>query len=395
LERARSHHRDLARVDEQANVWESDHFKFNTVRESFTMKRHHFRQSRRVSPVRAGFTLIELLVVIAIIAVLIALLLPAVQSAREAARRAQCVNNLKQIGLAMHNYHTANDIFPPGSTEQLYDNLNNGQDIWPWNDWSIHAVILGYMEQNPIYNSINFNLPPIASTFGGPSANTVLNTRVKSFLCPSDARAGVEYINNYMGSMGPTIGYTTQSRSSGLFAMTVGHNIAGINDGSSNTIAFSEMRVGDHNQPDHYPGNGMDNVAGGALWESYNVLSDIPDLLTTLQACNAAWQANIKTQSAYNTAGEYWAWGTPNMTLFNTVVPPSSTQYPWASCRQGCGGCGTDSSHINNASSYHPGGCNVLFADGSVRFIKSSINLQTWMQLGTIAGGEVVSSDSY
>ena len=83
------------------------------------------------------------------------------------------------------------------------------------------------------------------------------------------------------------------------------------------------------------------------------------------------------------------------MTLFQTVVPPASTQYPWNSCRTDCAGCGVDSSHIVNATSRHPGGCNVLFADGSVRFVKSSVNIQTWMQLGTIAGGEVTSSDSY
>jgi prepilin-type N-terminal cleavage/methylation domain-containing protein/prepilin-type processing-associated H-X9-DG protein len=345
--------------------------------------------------VRAGFTLIELLVVIAIIAVLIALLLPAVQSAREAARRGQCINNLKQIGIALHNYHTSYETFPLGSTMQLYDNLNNGQDMWPWNDWSIHAQLLGYLEQNPIYNSINYNYPPVASTIGGADANTVLVVRVKTFLCPSDAKAGVNYINSYYGSMGPSIGYTTQSQSSGLFAMTVGRPIAAITDGTSSTIAFSERIVGDPNYPDQYPGNGMDNVSGGALWESINVLSNLPDLMTTLQACNAAWQANKTTSSAYQSAGQYWAWGCPGMTLFNTVVPPASTQYPWNSCRQGCPQCGTDNSHIINATSKHPGGCNVLKSDGSVSFIKSTINMQTWMQLGSVAGGEVVSSDSY
>jgi prepilin-type N-terminal cleavage/methylation domain-containing protein/prepilin-type processing-associated H-X9-DG protein len=346
----------------------------------------------------AGFTLIELLVVIAIISVLIALLLPAVQSAREAARRSQCINNLKQIGIAMHNYHTANDIFPMGSTEQLYDNLNNGTDIWPWNDWSIHAELLGYMEQNPIYNSINFNYPPVASTLGSGAAATALLIRISTFLCPSDGNAGASFINSYYGSMGTSIGYITQTQSSGLFAETVGHRIADLLDGTSNSVSFSERLVGSPSQPDHYPGNGMDNVIAAANNPAqfiYDAQTDLPDTLTFLQACNAAWQANLNIQSCYNSGGQYWAWGTPGMTLFHTIVPPSSPQYPWASCRNDCLGCGTDSSHIVNALSNHPGGCNVQFADGSVRFVKSSVNMRTWMQLGTIAGGEVVSSDSY
>src|SRR5215472_15253607 len=113
---------------------------------------------------RRGFTLIELLVVIAIIAVLIALLLPAVQSAREAGRRAQCINNLKQIGLAMHNYHTSNDMFPLGSSLVPFQTgpVIFQQTEYPWNDWSAHALMLSYLEQNPIYASINFNFPPFA-----------------------------------------------------------------------------------------------------------------------------------------------------------------------------------------------------------------------------------------
>ena len=121
---------------------------------------------------------------------------------------------------------------------------------------------------------------------------------------------------------------------------------------------------------------------------------DFNGIMATFQACNAAYESTTKN-SAYQSGGQYWAWGCPGMTLFNVVVPPNSTQYPWGSCRSGCGGCGTDNSHIINASSNHPGGCNVQFADGSVRFVKSTVALKSWWALGTIAGQEVVSSDSY
>jgi prepilin-type N-terminal cleavage/methylation domain-containing protein/prepilin-type processing-associated H-X9-DG protein len=366
------------------------------MRHSFSEERHRFSLAHR------GFTLIELLVVIAIIAVLIALLLPAVQAAREAARRAQCVNNLKQIGIALHNYHSANDSFPMGSTEVLYDNLAP-TDMYSWNDWSIHAQMLGYLELGPIYNAINFNLPPQASTPGGAAASTILLVRINSFLCPSDGNAGQSWTNNYVGSMGTSIGYITQVRSTGLFAETVSRKIAAITDGLSNTVAFSERLVGSTNRPDHFPGNGMDGVASNAnspVNYYLDALADMPDTLTYLQNCNAAWQANLTTNSAWQNGGENWAWGTPGLTMFQTIVPPNSTQYPWNSCRSDCGGgppppCGVDSSHITNATSQHSGGCNVLFADGSVHFVKSSVNMRTWMSLGTIGGGEVISSDAY
>ncbi len=360
------------------------------------MRQSSFQPRPGPSSWRAGFTLIELLVVIAIIAVLIALLLPAVQAAREAARRSQCTNNLKQFGLALHNYHAANNSFPMGTTKQLRYPGNSTAPMYQWNTWSIHAQMLPFLEQTPIYNTINFCFPPEASPIGNADAQTALLVKINAFLCPSDANAGMSYINSYYGSMGPSVGYITQTQSSGLFAQQTSRNIAAITDGTSNTVASSERLVGSPSQPDHYPGNGMDNVtAGSGLWWAYTAQSNMPAFLISLNTCNAAWAANITIDSAYQSAGEYWAWGTPGMTLFNTLVPPSSTQYPWNSCRTGCGGCGTDSSNIVNATSRHPGGANVGMADGSVRFVKSSLSILTWMQLGTISGGEVISSDSY
>jgi len=354
-----------------------------------------------------GFTLIELLVVIAIIAVLIALLLPAVQSAREAARRAQCVNNLKQIGVALHNYHSATNVFPQGNVTAFtgYGYLST------WTGWSPHAMLLPYMEQTPLYNAANFKWtccywPGIADGIN----STVYTTRIASFLCPSDAQAGQQFTNSYVACIGDaTYPYQINNTGgNGVFQvynnsyLTASTPIAAVTDGTSNTVAFSEALVGDYSKT-RYRGNGMTGVPKDRNFRQLNALNNPQAIITGLSECNAWWNGTgiLGNPSNYNRSGLkqyegwFWALGERGYTLFNTIVPPSSPQYPWRSCGMTCAGCAPEGSEISNANSNHPGGANFGFADGSVKFLKSSIAMQTYWSLGSRNGGEVVSSDSY
>ena len=197
---------------------------------------------------RRGFTLIELLVVIAIIAVLIALLLPAVQSAREAARRIQCTNNLKQLGLALHNYITATNAAPPGivNTRYIYNGANQ---ISTWTAWSAPALLLPYVEQLPLYNAANFNSNCCVVGSGNSQNRTVYLTRIASFLCPSDGLAGQQNIMSYQGSIGTsTIQYPVDGNTTDIF--NVYNNLPGtppppnplvitVNPGPAAQLAFS------------------------------------------------------------------------------------------------------------------------------------------------------------
>jgi prepilin-type N-terminal cleavage/methylation domain-containing protein/prepilin-type processing-associated H-X9-DG protein len=361
-----------------------------------------------VSQSRRGFTLIELLVVIAIIAILIALLLPAVQSAREAARRAQCTNNLKQIGLAMHNYHTTHGTFPSGGTVAP---SGYGYNV-TWGTWSAHALMLGYLEQQPLYNAANFSWAVVMST-GWAINSTVSNSMVSVFLCPSDNLAPVAVpagdqwsgrLNNYFASLGTTIGYEGSASNpvrdtTGVFAFGGGraYGVQSVIDGTSNTIAFGESVVG--------PSSTYQTTGPGQLWRTgtdapppsaagfiYDANQNVAGVMKDLQTCQQA--ALSPTSINQDDKGARWAADEGGFSMFNTIVPPSSIQYSFSCCTfSGASGC--DDGYYQSANSMHPGGANFLFADGSVHFLKSSISISTYWAMGTKGNGEVISADQY
>jgi prepilin-type N-terminal cleavage/methylation domain-containing protein/prepilin-type processing-associated H-X9-DG protein len=361
---------------------------------------------------RRGFTLIELLVVIAIIAVLIALLLPAVQAAREAARRSQCVNNLKQFGLAMHNYHNIYNAFPMGSGSGV---LTPATMTYQAKEcWSSHAALLPQMEQTALFNAINFNFT--CDSTGYPTAYpnfTIFHTQVLTFLCPSDPNAAMIANDNtagnncyfacigattdILGGMGSNTNTGTPNLSNvpttGVFAFQQSKGIQNIVDGTSNTIAYAESTVGStaarpRSKLVGLVGVGLPTGATGAV--QFNAFNSPAGIKAGIAQCSQTWNTLAKTPDLQR--GDNWCQGAMCATLFNTIVTPNGEADEWAYCSMvGSGAC----SNISNADSYHPGGVNVLLADGHVVFMKDSTNQITWWSLGTINGGEVISSDSF
>jgi prepilin-type N-terminal cleavage/methylation domain-containing protein/prepilin-type processing-associated H-X9-DG protein len=365
---------------------------------------------------RRGFTLIELLVVIAIIGVLIALLLPAVQAAREAARRTQCNNNLKQIGIALHNYHTANNVFASGCSHQPGGTSPTNYGLWE--SWSGQSLLLGYLEQQPLYNSINFEWGPLA--FNLTLNSTASTAVIASFLCPSDSHSGggKQNINNYAASTGVTglplyywndanTAYQWQdpSGSTGMFTFSIAYGIQNCPDGTSQTVAYAEWLVGDGrgvvfggaNPPSRYRGNLMSGVASVGVDPGtiYNAFDNPQTFFDNLQKCTDEFRTT--TTGITDMKGWRWGIGAVGWSMFNCIQTPNDHRYPIGGCRANFavgGNSWPDASFSVGAASNHPGGCNVLFTDGSVRFVKDTIDRKTWWSLGTREGGEVVSADA-
>jgi len=363
---------------------------------------------KATSPTRKAFTLIELLVVIAIIAVLIALLLPAVQSAREAARRSQCVNNLKQLGLAVHNYVSSNNVLPAEGVflGAAYSTTPGVGEGWGWAaSWAVS--ILPHLEQQSLYNAFNFN-----HSADLPDNYTTGFTLLNSLLCPSDSlqkrpsdpwgpssyhgnHGGPGIVTNWSGTI--VQNFTNRPAawwgSDGNLAY---FGFESITDGTSSTAMFSERLTGIPGDEKVFPGT--QRGKRGIYLASYNGAYNqgpTANPAAAIGACRSI-PSTLASDGSYLSGAHFslsYPWHTSNMayTHFNTPNGNSCHSASDTCCNNVWGG----TSAMISATSNHPGGVNMCFVDGSVRFVKDTVSPPTWWALGTKAGGEILSSDSY
>jgi len=354
---------------------------------------------------RRGFTLIELLVVIAIIAILIALLLPAVQMAREAARRAQCTNNLKQIGLAVHNYHSTYGALPPVETWYAHDwimppTLRTRQG---W--FSSKVFLLPYLDQQSLYNGMNLDVGEHHVYTWGRGRNnpnwTAVMTRVEVFLCPSDPNPGSPAWmpnegTNYAMSAG-VIDPGNSSEDNGMIyspffagwfngALSDPISLRDVTDGTANTAIYSEWVK----SPGRDPGGWPTTVEPKGLmygWAARDSSSPSFEqrVINTAHNCQNNPNPNV---SRWWMKGSSWPWG-----FISTSDGYTHNSLPnWRSCWI----FGDWVPHIaTTASSFHPGGVNVLMVDGSVQFIQESIDHRVWIAIGTRNRGEQIDGQAF
>jgi prepilin-type N-terminal cleavage/methylation domain-containing protein/prepilin-type processing-associated H-X9-DG protein len=322
-----------------------------------------------------GFTLLEMMVVILIIAVLCSLLVPAVAASREAARRGQCVANLKQLALAAALYESAHGAYPYG----VGGGAPQGTGRVP--RWSAHSQLLGALEQINVFNAINFSgVAWMSDPEFGPPNRTALGTKLAVFLCPSDSDLSADPYDlghaNYRGNAG-TLPYNLAAdspdgtgRNDGFFWYQSAVRVADVTDGTSNTALFSERCLGSSSLPDPK----ADYYMNG----------------TNPSTClNATPGVTARYAVRHELSGQRWGDGALFYTRYNHIFPPNKP-----SCLLG-GTTDYSCPVVVSATSRHPGGVNVATADGSVRFFRDSMDRQIWTVMGTIAGGEVVSASSY
>jgi prepilin-type N-terminal cleavage/methylation domain-containing protein/prepilin-type processing-associated H-X9-DG protein len=377
---------------------------------------------RRIFCARSrGFTLIELLVVIAIIAVLIALLLPAVQSAREAARRAQCVNNLKQMGLGLFNYESSNGTFPPTSINVPATTGAAGTWIYS-SSWSAFGRMMPFLELGTAYTGINFT-----NDYDDPSNTTISQSTFSLLFCPSDPGS---HVND--STLGDTFSGTTSygmcdgdwyvwsvswgttnsvgPRNRSAFGPNYARTVAMVTDGMSNSLFMSEGYIGHAQMRSCYSAGTYPSDPTTGTWSYTNIPApggaSMAALSSVIASCGTA---SGKIKAGGPVGHTRWADGGVYYSGFTTATTPNSSvsavsratgfanagqtvAMDWDSVDENDGG---PTFMALSASSYHSGGVNTLMGDGSVKFIKNSVNPALWRGLGTIQGGEVISGDAF
>jgi prepilin-type N-terminal cleavage/methylation domain-containing protein/prepilin-type processing-associated H-X9-DG protein len=357
-----------------------------------TLKARVIETNRRSQAIQ-GFTLVELLVVIAIIGILVGLLLPAVQAAREAARRMQCQNHLRQLGLAAHNHESALRALPPAFRGKSIGGAPPYFDLW-----GTLANLTPYMEQTAVYNSIDLNLtmyqltPPY-----GIQAPDAVRTFVPIFMCPSDlGRSVCRNAYAITGEFAPTnysfcLGSgTSRGRTNwlgspydadGVFYAQSKTRLTDIKDGTSNTVGASERVLGD--------GDEQKVLSSRSELKPLTMYVN-PGAETNDANCSSSLRTNFSQRRMYT-----WVAGEPRCTSYNHYYVPNDPINPDCVANfTGSDPLTRSTGHgLSTARSRHTNGVNAWYCDGSVRFISNSIQLQVWRDIATRSGGEIVNGD--